>query len=96
MGDEKRFFFLYEYGLIRSPYRAEGIREMERLLVDPDVAVTELFLGGLAAASIDPGSGLVTQYMEKRSTLRKKLSEALPAKRGTARTISTNTVQRFR
>jgi hypothetical protein len=35
---------LYSMGLIRSPFKASGIREMERLLTDPDVPNTDLFL----------------------------------------------------
>ena len=88
IGNESRFFFLYEYGLIRSPYRAEGVREMERLLADPDFAVTELFLGGMAAASVDPGPDSAYRYMKKRTELRERLIELLPGKRGTARSLS--------
>src|SRR5690348_13200327 len=43
-GEDIRFLRLYESGMVRSPFRAAAVREMERLLADPDFSVTELFL----------------------------------------------------
>jgi hypothetical protein len=86
---------LYESGLIRSPYRAAGVREMERLLLDADSAVTEFLLGALANVPVeangDPAE-MVHQAAANRSTLRQKLIDALPGKRGPALVGSANTL----
>ncbi len=93
VGDEKRFFFLYEFGLIRSPYRAEGLREMERLLVDPNFGVSELFLAAMASSYLPSNSNA---RAVKQAEIRKELQDSLPAKRGAARATSEDALQKFR
>jgi hypothetical protein len=98
MGDSRNFR-LYEFGLIRSPYKAAGIREMERLLVDPDAPVTELFLRGMANASVDPiseRSQTVVRSVAKLATLRQKLVDALPVKQGQALAVSADTLRKVK
>ncbi len=93
MGADKVSFRLYEFGLIRSPFKATGIRELERLLASPDVPVTELFLAGLANVSVDPASEpveLVRRAMAERAAVRQKLMDVLPVKRGPALAASAN------
>jgi hypothetical protein len=94
MGAGPISFGLYDFGLIRSPYKAAGIREMERLLRDPDFPVTELFLWGLANASVDPTSDppvdLVRRAQANRAAVRQRLMDALPVKRGPALATSAN------
>lgn len=97
MGDRSAFFHLYQWGLIRSPYRAEGIQEMERLLLDPDFAVNDYFLGGLdSATAVDPQTGELRPYNERRDEIRRKLTAAISNKRGGAKTASEAALGRFR
>ena len=42
-GDE-RASGIYQSGLIRSPFRTVGVREMERMLEDPDTPLSEWFI----------------------------------------------------
>jgi hypothetical protein len=84
-------FRLYEMALIRSPFRAAAIREMERLLVDPDTPISSLFLYGLGNVSVDPAE--VQRAAAKRAEVRQALRNALPAKRGQARDASDAALQ---
>jgi hypothetical protein len=84
-------FRLYEMALIRSPFRAAAIREMERLLVDPDTPISSLFLYGLANVSVGPAE--VQRAAAKRAEVRQALMNALPRKRGQARDASDAALQ---
>jgi hypothetical protein len=84
-------FRLYEMALIRSPFRAAAIREMQRLLADPDTPIGSLFLFGLANVSVDPADSraqMVQRAVAKRAEVRQALMNALPSKRGQARDAS--------
>jgi hypothetical protein len=93
-GDD-RSIRLYESGLIRSPYRTAGVREMERLLLDADSPVTEFLLAALANVAVDANGDpaeMVHRAAANRATLRQKLIDSLPGKRGPALVASGNTL----
>ena len=97
-GDE-RGFWTYGPGLVRSSNRAEGVREMERMLQDPDAPVTQLFLDVMAKVSIDPTSDpaeMVRKSEANRAILQRKSVAALPFKRGAALAASAATILGFR
>ena len=95
LNSDDRSIRLYESGLIRSPYRDEGVREMERLLVDADSPVTEFLLFALANVSVDatddPGV-MVHRAAANHATLNQRLIDALTAKRGPALAASADTL----
>jgi len=96
-GDE-RAFRTYQSGLVRSPNRAAGVREMERMLQDSDTPIGELFLGVMANVSVDPGSDpgeMPRKSQANRTILYRKLADALPFKRGVALAASAATVLKF-
>jgi hypothetical protein len=84
-------FRLYEMALIRSPFRTAAIREMERLLADPDTPISSLFLLGLANVSVDPSDSraqMAQRAAAKRAEVKQALMNSLPRKRGQARDAS--------
>jgi hypothetical protein len=95
LDSDDRSIRLYESGLIRSPYRDAGVREMERLLVDADSPVAEFLLAALANVSVDANSDpaeMVRRAAANRAALRQKLIDVLPVKRGPALAPSANTL----
>lgn len=84
--------------LERSPNLSAGVEEMQRLLVDPDVAVTPNFFSALVGfLNIEEskrvgGLFLAQEVVDKE---RDKLFSALPQKRGDAQAVSLSTVLQY-
>ena len=95
LNSDDRSILLYESGLIRSPYRAAGVREMERLLLDADSPVTEFLLAALANVSVDANGDpaeMVHGAAANRAMIRQRLIDTLPGKRGSGLVASANTL----
>ena len=85
------------FGLIGSPNAAAGLAEMRTLLRDPDVAVSSMLLRTMSYLPLrgdDPPEVLQKRLQESTDNARAALSAALPAKRGKARAVSTETALR--
>jgi hypothetical protein len=99
LGGEERTFRLYEMGIIRSPFKATAIRELNRLLTAPDAPITDLFLDAMANVSIDPDPSpaeMMRQAASKGAVLRQQLLDVIPMKRGAGLAISANTLLHWR
>lgn len=82
------------FGLIGSPSRADGLREMKRLLAVPDFPVDERFLSTMSLLSLDPDASseeLSNRREENLNQLGDELLRVLPQKTGVALAVSTNT-----
>jgi hypothetical protein len=82
-------------GLVASPARQTSAREMRRLLVDPNFPVVREFLCALALVgnSPTPGDTRASRQAALEARFREELRAALPKKIGTARDISSATVE---
>ena len=81
--------------LERSPNLSAGIEEMQRLLVDPDVAVTPSFFSGLVGfLNIEESKKVGGLFLSQEvvDKVRDNLFSALPQKRGEAQAVSLATV----
>lgn len=82
------------FGLVGSPSRADGLKEMKQLLAAPDFPVNETFLSTMALLSLDPEASPQQQPSRREDNLNQlaeELLRALPQKTGVALAISTDT-----
>ena len=82
------------FGLIGSPHRETGLQEMNKLLEDPEFAVSDLFLITISILPLkpeEPPDSLRTQRDESLKAFRQKLVGALSHKSGKALAISLDT-----
>jgi hypothetical protein len=86
-------------GLIGSPSRADGLKEMRQLLAAPDFPVEENFLSTMSLLSLDPSARseeLQKGREENLNALSEELFRVLPRKTGTALAISMDTALGFK
>jgi len=85
----------FAFGLIGSPAHDAALRELERLLGDPDFPVQSRFMTALSVVALDPAV-LYPDLPDRRSALeaqyRDRLAALLDSKRGKAQSVSANTI----
>jgi len=87
------------FGLVGSPSRADGLKEMKQLLPTPDFPVDETFLSTMSLLSLDPDASPQEQPTRREDNLNllaEELLRALPQKTGVALAISTDTALSFK
>jgi hypothetical protein len=84
----------FMFGLVGSPARDTGLREMKMLLIDPHFPASSRFLRTMAVMTLDPNAtgDLLAQREEAEARFRQQLKSALKGKKGQALTVSANTV----
>ncbi len=94
-GDENQVDWQCMLGLIGSPNKEVGLQEMHRLLLDPDFAVTGMFLRAMVLIPLTAENDAKILQLAMASNMadgRSMLLQALPIKRGHALAISADTL----
>jgi hypothetical protein len=76
----------FMFGLVGSPARDTGLREMKMLLIDPHFPASSRFLRTMAVMTLDPNAtgDLLAQREEAEARFRQQLKSALKGKKGQA------------
>jgi hypothetical protein len=93
-GEDNHADWDYMFGLIGSPHRDAGLKELNKLLGSPDFSVTDLSLTTMSMLPLDPKEppgSLRKQRDENLMALRQRLASTLSNKRGKALAISLDT-----
>ena len=93
-GEENHTDFECMFGLIGSPHRDAGLKEMNRLFENADFPVTQMFLTTMSILPLNPADAPETLRSEmeaNRGELNRRLIGILPLKRGKASAISLDT-----